>query len=195
MKPKTVKPEDFVARDDIELAGGYEVQVAVERDDCLGAPWDECDGHGIVSEWTRRDKQPGEWVLCEDRGSRRFYDARESMTVARRDGWDAQPFGVGTAGERAARAVRRDFEYLRAWCTDDWAYMIVTVTLSRKGEEVARDSLGAVESYRDYWRDVAADMANELVLADRDVRKRAAIAARFERCESREWAARDVVTV
>jgi hypothetical protein len=50
-------------------------------------PWERSDGHGVVSEWTRRDKHPGEIELCSDRGSKRFYDVQESTRIAKRDGW------------------------------------------------------------------------------------------------------------
>ncbi|WP_213303496.1 hypothetical protein [Paraburkholderia sacchari] len=71
---------------DIE-AGGYPFRVRVEADEFMGAPWEEHDGHGVVSGWTTRDKHPGEIVLCMDRRSRRYYDVQASMKIARRDGW------------------------------------------------------------------------------------------------------------
>ena len=73
----------------------------VERDDSHGAPWEECDGHGPVSEWTTRDKRAGELVLCEGRGARRFYDFAAACRIARRDGWGAMPFVLD---------IRRDVE-------------------------------------------------------------------------------------
>jgi hypothetical protein len=70
---------------------GCTFRVETERDADMGAPWDECDGHGTVSEWTTRDKQPGELVLNEDRGSKRFYDFAEACKTALRDGWGFLP--------------------------------------------------------------------------------------------------------
>jgi hypothetical protein len=66
---------------------GVLLRVNIEHDDSHGAPWDEHDGHGPVSDWTRRDKRPGELILSTDRGFKRFYDLAEANRIARRDGW------------------------------------------------------------------------------------------------------------
>ncbi|MBJ9659035.1 hypothetical protein [Burkholderia gladioli] len=65
----------------------YRFRVNVENDDDKGAPWDEEDGHGPVSDWTTRDKRPGEWVISSDHGSKRFYDVAEANRIAKREGW------------------------------------------------------------------------------------------------------------
>lgn len=62
-----------------------------ERDDHTGAPWEEHDGHGEVSEWTTRAKLPGELVLSGDGPSKRFYDFAGACRIARRDGWGYLP--------------------------------------------------------------------------------------------------------
>lgn len=71
--------------------GEYIVTVHTERDNDAGAPWDNSDGHGPVSDWTTRDKQPGELLLSSDCGSARFYDYAEACRIARRDGWGISP--------------------------------------------------------------------------------------------------------
>lgn len=73
--------------DAVELKDGYSVRVHVDYDQDMGAPWEEHDGHGPVSEWTTRDKLPGERVLATDRNHRRYYDFAEACKIARRDGW------------------------------------------------------------------------------------------------------------
>ncbi|HDR9217360.1 TPA: hypothetical protein QDB35_000029 [Burkholderia vietnamiensis] len=65
----------------------YRFRVNVENDDDKGAPWDEEDGHGPVSDWTTRDQRRGEWVLSSDHGSKRFYDVAEANRIAKREGW------------------------------------------------------------------------------------------------------------
>lgn len=70
---------------------GREYEMRIERDEDHGAPWDEEDGHGPVSGWERRDKRPGEMILSEDHGARRFYDFAEACRIARRDGWGFLP--------------------------------------------------------------------------------------------------------
>lgn len=78
--------------DDTFEIDGVTFRVRTEYDDYHGAPWDEEDGHGPVSDWTSRSKLPGEFVLCEDRGKRRFYDFAEACRIARRDGWGHMPY-------------------------------------------------------------------------------------------------------
>lgn len=108
---------------------GHTITVKWFVDTDSEAPWEHEDGHGPVSEWTLRDKRPGERVLVTDRNSHRFYDFSEAVKIAKRDGWDAPPYKTGTPGERAVRAAERDFEYLRGWCNDAWHWAGYTVTI------------------------------------------------------------------
>lgn len=148
----------------VELPHGWYATVRTERDEYTREPWKDFDGHGVVSEWTSRDKRPGERVLTEDHESKRFYDVEASMAVARKDGWgcgnhDRHP----TKGERAACGVEQDFQRMRAWCRDEWEWIGVIVTLyDAEGEEVADSSCWGIESDSDYWADVAADLIMEL---------------------------------
>jgi hypothetical protein len=143
---------------------GIEFVATIKSDDSHGAPWEECDGHGIVSDWTKRAKLPGELVLCENRGMRRFYDFAATVKIARRDGWDSAPYGQGKKGERAARAVLADFEYLRRYCAGDWGYVVVTVRRADACECCGNSlSVGGVESGDDYWLEVAQELAGELI--------------------------------
>lgn len=48
------------------------------------APWEHEDGHGPVSDWTTRDKAPGELVLNSDRRSYRYYDYAEAIISLRK---------------------------------------------------------------------------------------------------------------
>ena len=76
---------------------GFALRVEVERDqEYHSAPWDEYDGNGIISEWTHRDKAPGERVLVSDRygGAKRYYDIEGTMKRALEEGWDAPPYGA-----------------------------------------------------------------------------------------------------
>jgi hypothetical protein len=43
--------------DTIEI-NGLTFRVTVERDEDMGEPWKEHDGHGVVSNWTTRSKSP-----------------------------------------------------------------------------------------------------------------------------------------
>lgn len=151
------------------------LHITTERDNDTEAPWEHCDGHGPVSEWTTRDKRPGERVLSSDGRSRRYYDFAKAVRIAKRDGWDAPPYRTGTKGERAVRAVERNFEYLRAWCADEWEWLGVVVSLvsvdaDDNETELVSDSLWGIESCAGpdgshYWKTRAAEIANRLLAA------------------------------
>lgn len=130
---------------------GYTARISVFHDEYMGEPWKEHDGHGIVSEWTRRDKTPGELVLNSDLHSKRFYDYQGTLEIARRDGWGlddedkaklaAKLKREPTKGEIVAEAVRRDFEHLRAWCNDEWHWLgYDTKIKATSGEIIDGDS-------------------------------------------------------
>jgi hypothetical protein len=148
---------------------GFTIVARIERDDDLGPPWKECDGHGPVSDWRpKNSKRPGEKILSEDRGSCRFYDWQEAIKIAKRDGWDAPPYGEGTPGERAERAVQRDFDSLKAWCDDEWWRCVVTLSLSKDDIELDEyaASLGSVEVNHPNSEDgnaYLATVANEML--------------------------------
>jgi hypothetical protein len=123
---------------------GHTITVNWFADVDHGTPWENEDGHGPVTKWERRDKRPGERVLCSDRNAKRFYDYAEAIKIARRDGWDAEPYGTGTVGERAARAVEADFARLKAWCEDRWHY--VGFKCEIEGFDAYHDSCWGFES-------------------------------------------------
>lgn len=153
----------------------FQFAVSVEHDDCAGAPWQEHDGHGPVSDWTRRDKRPGEIVLCKDsRGACRFYNFAQAVKIAKRECWDAAPYNTDksqTKGQQAAKAAAADLKYLRAWCNDEWFYAAITVTLlDDEGEETEiAQSIGGVELDRHYDEDssevgsIVDDLTHEIL--------------------------------
>jgi hypothetical protein len=150
---------------------GFTVVARIERDDDMGPPWKEHDGHGPVSEWRPKDsKRPGEKILVEDRGSCRFYDWQEAIKIAKRDGWDAPPYGEGTAGERAERAVQRDFDHLKEWCNDGWTWCSIVLCVSKGGVEVKDYAacLGGIALNDDdngYLSEVANQLLDEAIEA------------------------------
>jgi hypothetical protein len=161
---------------------GLKFRVAIEADDCKGPPWNEQDGHGPVSDWTSRDKRPGERVLNHDGRSYRYYDWAEAVRIAKRDGW-----GIGDAArtelvralgreptqrEVAAAAVEADFARLRAWCNDEWYWVGVVVTLlDVDGDDTGeRESCWGIESDSpDYHAEVAHDLAEQIAREIGDV--------------------------
>lgn len=155
---------------------GLSFRVEYHYDEDLREPWKEHDGHGIISDWTNRDKQPSERVLIADRSIKRFYDIGASIKLALSDGWDCQarrdeaekqPERKRTKREIAARAVEADFENMRAWCNDEWKWAGVVVTLlDVDGEETnERESLWGIESTNEteYLKATALELADEIL--------------------------------
>ena len=152
---------------------GLTFRVTQEHDHDHGAPWDEEDGHGEVSDWTRRDKKPGERVLCDDRGQKRFYNFAGAVKTARAE-WGVGPEVKAaflakhgremTRGEIAVHAAESDYEYLRRWCDNQWSYVGVCVELlDVDGQEVGKgESLWGIDSDADeYLAQVAQELAEE----------------------------------
>jgi hypothetical protein len=130
---------------------GYQIKITIHADTDHGAPWEENDGHGIVSGWERRAKRAGELILCTDRGASRFYDFAGTMKIAKRDGWGLAESAVAalaaklgrapSKGEIFAQAVQKDFDYLRGWANDLWHYQgYTTEIVTPDGETLDGDS-------------------------------------------------------
>lgn len=171
--------QDRICRERVERFGRV---LFVDKfvDDSGELPWENDCGCGPVSECTQRKKEPGERVLCDDNRSglrgttyRRYYDFKKAVEIAKRDGWDAPPYGVGTRGQRAVRAVEENFERLRRWCNDDWGYIGVAVTLAPEDYDeddgcVKTDFLHAlwgIESdCHDYIKEVVEELVSEFDL-------------------------------
>ena len=159
--------------DKVTLPDGFTLTFTSDYDTHHGAPWDEEDGHGPVSDWTSRDKRSGEWLLCSDGRVRRYYDAAEANRIAKRDGWGLSDDALAaltrklghapTKGQLAEAAVLADFHNLEGWANDRWHYVGVIVTLRNpEGEEVDSESLWGVEDSGDYYQEVAEELAEEL---------------------------------
>lgn len=133
--------------------------------DCGSAySWDNCEGHGPVRRTGSRHtehhsgKKPGERPLNQPgrREYQFYYDWREAMQMARRDGWNTKPYD---GPNKALRAVQADFDYLRQFLSGQWEYVIVTVTLGT-GES---ESLCGVETFNNYHHTVAQELETELL--------------------------------
>lgn len=189
MKTLTSDEMPRLTPETLELENGMTLRVDCEYDVDHEAPWEDGEGRGEVSEWTTRDKRSGERLLHSDRGNKRYYDFASTLKIAKRDGWDAEPYHAAfpgeTRGQQAARAVEADFKFCRDWCEDRWHYIGVIVILQdAEGLELGCDSLWGVESCGDYWREIATEMANAIL---------ASYIAESE--ERAHWEARDTITV
>jgi hypothetical protein len=175
------KFDDYVCCSDKIVADvdGFMVIATVEYDGDTGTPWEYNEGHGPVSEWTSRDKRPGERVLIADGKSKRYYHYAEAIKIAKRDGWDAEPYGQGTRGEQAVRAVEADFNVLQAWCNDEWSYCSIVLSVFREDVELdgCAASLSGIElnypgSDNSYLNEVADELLDEAIEKGREVLNR-----------------------
>jgi hypothetical protein len=149
---------------------GRAYRADILRDEYMGAPWQEHDGHGEVSDWTTRDKRPGELVLSTDGHHKRFYDFAGAVKTAKAEGWNAAPYfppGKETKGQRAAKAARADYEHLRRWCADLWFWAGVVVKpicecCGTPDESRAASVWGIESESMDYLREVARELADEM---------------------------------
>jgi len=148
---------------------GKKYRVEFHFDHDCGAPWKESDGHGVVSEWESRDKNPGEVVINTDRdGTKRFYDVQATTKIARRDGWgvsDVDTSGM-SKGQIAALAVQKDLERMRGWCNNDWHWCGVDVfPLTEDGDELRSksESLWGIESDAgEYFDEVIGELISQI---------------------------------
>jgi hypothetical protein len=149
-----------------DAVAGWTVEYRIAQDYSIGAPWEEHDGYGVVSEWTARDKRAGERLLHVDGYVKRYYDVQATTEKARRDGWGCgiETHTHKTKGERVACAVERDFQRLRDWCRNEWTWIVLLARVrDAEGREVGHEALGGVESDGDYWREQLAEMANGII--------------------------------
>lgn len=148
--------------------GGRNFRVNIHNDPDTGPPWEEHDGHGPVREirhghgWGHVKKRPGERVLHSNHRNVWLYDWQEACKLARKDGWNAEPYD---APGRIERAVLADFDYLRRWLGGQWGWVYLQVTLlDASGEDVESQYLGGFESNDDDGITAAADeLADELL--------------------------------
>jgi hypothetical protein len=185
---------------------GRQFEVSLFDDGDNAAPWENSDGHGPVR--FIRDSEPlakGETVLCDMARGRYVYNFGQALLIASRDKWGLAPDELArltqtlgkkpSKGQIRAAAVRADMHYLRGWCCDDWGYAGVCVRIiGADGEPVGGEfdnALWGVETSGDYWREVACDLADDILHDRRKAWRNALTEARA----ARYWASRDVQTV
>jgi len=133
----------------------------VLSDEFAGTPWegDRADFHGLVSEWTQRERVCGERVLWRDDGFRRLYDHRASVQRFMKD--------CVCTRDRAHEIAREDFKRLKAWCNGEWEYCGLEVSLLDDfNDEINgfEQTLWGLESDNgEYLRVVASDLAEEMI--------------------------------
>lgn len=144
------------------MHNGVSFTVKHIHDEDSGPPWAMSDGHGVISNWEYRSAESHEWILCQDGRQARFYDVDASIAKALAEGWDAPPYG-GTDQERATRAVKADFAFLRGWCLDEWQYIGIEVCV--ESEPDVSEALWGIESNAgEYLDTVARELADEILM-------------------------------
>lgn len=137
---------------------GFQFEVRYFYDQDSGPPWEECDGHGPVRVLGRSNhKRPGERPMCSGRDTY-LYDWQAAAKLARKDGWNTEPYD---APKRVERAVQADFEYLLAYVREKWHYCGVEVKMVLHPQY--NDALWRVETYKDYHLESAKEQARELL--------------------------------
>lgn len=161
-----------------ELGNGLYAIVKLRSDEDGSVPWEDSDAHGVVSDWEHCGEANGRWLLNQDRCSSRYYDWRETLKIAKHDGW-------GTRNGGLMDTVRRDFDFLHAWCNDVWHYVGLIVELYDADDNLfEEDSCWGYESYcEDYLcseaRSRLAGMIGRYRRQQREARRQERIANRF----------------
>lgn len=141
-----------------------EYRVEIVPDDENPAPWENEDGHGPVSEWTRRAKRPGEIAIASDRDLRRYYDFQEACNIARREGWGFLPGQLivdrfAHHGKRKFRAYVQFRKDLTAYGPDRnaaisalYAMHRATMTARQYAADAAKRDMDRMRQWCDgYW--------------------------------------------
>lgn len=184
---------------------GVTVRIEYFHDADAGMPWENSDGHGPVRKTTHRhgvnwstngDKRPGERPMnYPDRNEYQFYyDWQAAMRIAKRDGWNAEPYD---APNKALRAVQADFDFLRSFLNEEWGYVgIVCTVLDAEGEETTdADSCWGFETFKDYHLTAGKELAESLAESVHETKRKNWRAALCEARNRKYWASRDVVTI
>lgn len=193
---------------------GRQFLVTLESDGDLNEPPWECeDGHVHLERVPHdygtqygRVKKPGEQMAY--RGNSREYSYCFNMSFAmdkalsEQWGIDDKTLARFTADhgrppskrEIAVMAIDADIERMRGWIVGDWEYIGVCVRIIGADGKPEGDDYGhalwGVESDGDYWREIAQDLAGD-ILHERGTAWRAALREARERSY---WASRDVET-
>lgn len=111
------------------------------------------------------DKHPHERMMTGGYGEPAlFYDFAGAVKKARAEEWGCAfpEHSHPTKRAQAACAAEQYFELCRSYAAGEWEWIGVVVTIrDAAGEEVATSSLWGIESYTDYWREVAAELIAE----------------------------------
>lgn len=146
---------------------GYEFKIVNQQDDDM-PPWEFCDNEAdLLSDWTRRDKKPGELVLNTDGTFKRFFDYQTACKYALKNQWGSRDsLPTDTKKQIASKAALNLFNYWRSWCDDEWAYRYIEITLidpDTNQETDLIESCGGIEDLNNYDQDWINENAAVLI--------------------------------
>jgi hypothetical protein len=96
----------------------YEIDSDSDYD--MGYPWDEHDGHGEIV-FANRTKRPHEVIVgTGEHGYEFFYDVKESLDKASREGW-------AETRVECAEAVKEDIRFCKRFLDDDICWQQIAV--------------------------------------------------------------------
>ena len=158
---------------EVKYPNGWTLTVEIQYDDDHSPPWEDCDEHGVVTGWTSRMDHMDDWELNYSQHRYQYYDYKATLPKALKEQWDASPYGAGNKVERAMRAMRADYEYLRGWCHDECWYVGLIVTLrDENGRELDEESCWGYESMCvDYIASEARSWAAHMIRKARDEKR------------------------
>lgn len=137
---------------------GLNFMLQIEQDYDAGLPWENDDGHGIV---TTDPSTPGALHL----GAGWYYDQHASLAKAEQDEWGLPPeLAAGLAPHEVTyKAMLLDFQRLKDWAEEAWWYVGVIVTLLDLdgGKTREHESLWCIESDSEaYLEQVGIELAD-----------------------------------
>jgi hypothetical protein len=148
---------------------GITFQVETMRAEGHGAPWEEDDGRGIVTDWLYYPDDPNLRKLGNEGrdGNARYFDVAATRAKAKADGWGLSDEDRAKLPKRATKAqildaiVEGEYRFLNGWCSDEWEYIGVIVSLPGTGIDA---SLWGIESNAgDYLQEVARELADQII--------------------------------
>lgn len=121
-------------------------------------PWSVMDSLGSVTDWTRKDPNPGQKILITDKGCRRYYNHGEAIVKCR---------GEGIKPADAHRFVNQEYDYFRSWCNDEWHYVgVIVFPITARGDELRsyRECLWGIESNAtDHINEAMINLADDIL--------------------------------
>ena len=150
-----------------------------KHDESGRRPWEDYSIYDdVVSNWVTRDKKPHERILTTVEKSKRFFNVKKYLNLAK---------SHGCTKKQAADQLETSFKHLQDWCNDHWHYIGVCVTLlDDEGDRTnTTESLWGVEdSDQAYIEKIARELAVGIAqVVDK------------EALERTYWANRDVITI